>query len=76
MLHLNKLSYPQLKHDHNLNEPIRLLQRQARLRSRTRALGKRRIRCMSKVTYESPDKGKTIYARENGTLNKVLIKKP
>lgn len=36
----------------------------------------KRIRCMSKVTYESPDKGKTIYARENGTLNKVLIKKP
>ena len=31
---------------------------------------------MNKVTHESPDKGKTIYARENGTLNRVLIKKP
>lgn len=31
---------------------------------------------MNKATYESPDKGKTIYVRENGTLNKVLIKKP
>jgi hypothetical protein len=29
---------------------------------------------MSKVTYESPDKGKTIYARVNGTLNRTLVK--
>jgi len=31
---------------------------------------------MNKVTYESPDKGKTIYAREINTLFKVLTKKP
>ena len=28
------------------------------------------------LIYESPDKGDTVYAREAGTDNKVLVKKP
>jgi len=30
---------------------------------------------MNKVTYENPDKGKTVYCRNHGELKKILIKK-